>query len=362
MNIAIFIGGLGTGGAQRVVCNLSNYLCKNNNVTIITLSGIESSYQLNKNVIHKTLERKNVNKNFIIKNINRIIELNKFIKREKQDVFISFLPIPSFILLLLKRNIKSPILVSVRNDPKVEYKSKVSNFLMRSLYPRADGFIFQTQDAKKYFDGIIKSNSAIIPNPINEDFVIDRFKGERKKVIVSVGRLAEQKNHALIIDAFSKISEKFNEYKLLIYGEGALRNKLEEQIISLGLNERVILCGNVKNLRENIYDSSLFIMSSNYEGMPNALMEAMSIGLPVISTDCPCGGPRFLIDNMKNGILVPVNDVDLMIEAIERVLDDNELSKNISKEASKISKTLNPTKIHMLWEEYINESVNKYKG
>lgn len=362
MKIGVLIGGLKNGGAERVVCNLSNYLSENHDVTIITMSNVESSYFLENKVVHKKLDRGKISSNFIIKNIKRLIELYKIIKKNEYDIYITFLPITSFLLLLFRRKIKVPIIVSVRNDPKIEYKSKISNILMRLLYPLADAFIFQTEDAKGYFEGIISSSSKIIPNPINEEFIIEPYMGERKKEIVSVGRLTEQKNHSLLIESFAKISEKYSDYNLIIYGEGKLRGELESKIKDLNLQNKVRLPGNVVDLKECIYKSSLFILSSNYEGMPNALMEAMAMGIPVISTDCACGGPKFLIENMKNGILIPINCSDSLVEAINMVLENKQLSRDLSNNAAQINQTLNPQKVYKQWEEYILNISEKYRG
>lgn len=361
MNIGIFIGGLTNGGAERVVCNLSNYLCKKHNVTIITMSSIESRYILDKKVNHKPLESRSESGNFIIKNIKRLVELNRIIKRKENDIYITFLPITSFIMLFFRKKIKVPIIVSVRNDPKVEYGKRIYNFLMRVLYPLADGYIFQTNEAKEYFNGIIKNSCEVIPNPINEQFITKPYLGERKKSIVSVGRLSEQKNHLLLIEAFSRISDKYSEYKLIIYGEGILRKILEDKIKELKLENRIHLPGNVKNIKEKIYDSSLFVLSSDYEGMPNALMEAMALGIPVISTDCQGGGARFLIDNQKNGILTPIKDVQAMSDAIDKVLSNKELSQKIGIEGRNIVNILNPNDIYKRWEEYIDK-IYRNKG
>jgi glycosyltransferase involved in cell wall biosynthesis len=149
---------------------------------------------------------------------------------------------------------------------------------------------------------------AIIPNPINPEFNVKPFSGKRRKIITSVGRLSEQKNQHVLIEAFSRIEKDFPDYELVIYGEGNLRETLENQIKTLKLENKVKLPGVKKNIKNEIYDCSLFVLPSLYEGMPNALMEAMALGLPVISTDCPCGGPRFLIHNY-NGLLVKVNNV-----------------------------------------------------
>ena len=132
-----------------------------------------------------------------------------------------------------------------------------------------------------------------------------------------------------------------------------LGKKLLVDMAKKKIADKVFLPGVQKDIKNKIYDASLFVMTSEYEGMPNALMEAMALGLPVISTNCPCGGPAFLIKNKINGLLINNNDVASLTKAIEKVLNDLEFSKSISIEASKISERLAPEKINKEWEEFI---------
>lgn len=369
MKILFCINSLVKGGAERVVSNLANYFSSENEVTIMTLVNYDIEYVLKDNISIVKLDRKKVDpykeKNKLIKYISkipklisRIFKMKKQIKKIEPDIIISFLPETSFLVLFNKRK-KDKVIVSVRNDPKIEYSSKIYYFIMKKLYPRANGFVFQTPDAREYFNNIIKCYSKIIPNSINPIFISDSYAGNRKKEIVSVGRLVEQKNFDLLIDAFYMLSEKYKEYKLIIYGEGKLRNKLEEKIKDLGIQDKVILPGIVDNVKEKIYRSSVFVLPSLYEGMPNALMEAMALGLPVISTDCPCGGPRMLITNNINGKLVSVNDKEIMKEAIEEIIKNEEFSRKLGKEASKISITLNPENINREWKDFIESILEK---
>lgn len=361
MKILFALGTLKKGGAERVITNLSNYLVKNNNEVIITttIKG-KTFYELNKKIKLYGLDDEKISLNFIMKNKKRITELKKILKDEKPDIIVSFLPEPSYRVLFLKIfNRQLKVIVSVRNDPKVEYKSRINRLIMKLLYPLADGFVFQTKEAQEYFSKKIQNKSVIIPNPINEDFICEPYNGEREKIIVTVGRLEEQKNHKMLIEAFSKLPEEFKEYKLIIYGEGSLRNKLEEQINELKLKDRVLLPGQVDNVKEKIYKASLFVLSSNYEGMPNSLMEAMALGLPCISTDCHCGGSRYLINNGENGILINVNDIYNLATQMRNLLNDISKIDILSKNASNISKKLNPTNINQTWSNFIEELLNK---
>ena len=324
MKILFCIGSMSKGGAERVISNLTNHLADKNDVYIVATKIKNIAYTLNKNIRIMTLEnREDKKQNFIIKNFKRIKALNKYIEEIRPDIIISFLPEPSYRILLLKilkRKLK--VIVSVRNDPKIEYKTRLNKFVMKILYPLANGFVFQTQEAKEYFSKKIQNKSTIIPNPINKEFIVTPYDGKRDKTIVTVGRLEEQKNHKLLIEAFSNIEKDYPEYKLLIYGSGSKEEELKQYVKGIGLIDKVEFKGNVNNVKEEIYKSGMFILSSNYEGMPNALIEAMALGLPVISTDCPCGGPRFLIENSKNGILVPVGKKQEMTEAIKYVLEN----------------------------------------
>jgi len=261
--------------------------------------------------------------------------------------------------MLAHRNlINVPIIVSERCDPKTRYDtSKIRKWIMQKLYPKADGFVFQTEDAMNYYLDIIGDKGIVIPNAINEDFLREPYKGLRKKKIVSAGRFTDQKNFTLLIEAFAKVSQIHSEYELVIYGDGPQRDKLQSLTKKLGISEKVKFPGYVKNFGDHIIDASLFVLSSNFEGMPNALMEAMALGLPCISTDCPAGGPRYLIKNGENGYLVKVGDVEELVGVMDRVLNDTKLQLKISNNAKSIVGSLNPEKIYSQWE---NNLINIY--
>ena len=356
MRILFCLGSMTKGGAERVVANLSNWLVKENTIGIIVTPPDKSMYELNKNIYFMTLDDVNdKNNNVIFKNIRRVKKLNKYIKDFNPDIILSFLPEPSYRILFLKPFNKKKVIVSVRNDPKVEYKSILNKLIMKILYRRADGFVFQTEEAKKYFSKKIQERSVIIPNPINPDFICKPFDGVRDKTIVTVGRLEKQKNHKLLIDSFNLLKDEFKDYKLLIYGTGSLENELKEYVKSLNLDKVVLFKGQVDNIKDEIYKSGLFVLSSDYEGMPNALMEAMAIGIPCVSTDCPCGGASFLIKDGENGFLVPIDNKEQLSRKIKEVLNNPELAKKISINANKISEIVDPIVINDKWLNYIKK-------
>lgn len=336
MKVAYMIKSLSKGGAERVIANLANYSISQGDeayIFMLNKNGIQYPLSEKIKIIYCNDNKKNAKfgKVFLFKKWTKI--MRKHLNEICPDIILSFLPQVNFVSLLAN-NGKFPIIISARNDSKIEFPNRVYKLLMKYLYPKTDGFIYQTTDQKQYFDQLkINKEYAVIPNPVNDDFLIEPYAGKRKKCIVSVGRLIEQKNQKLLIDSFSEICSKYPDYKLIIYGEGKLREHLSKYIKKLNLNDKVILAGNVNNIIDKIYKSSLFVLSSDYEGMPNALMEAMALGIPSISTNCPCGGPRELIINNENGILVDVNNKEQMVEAITRVLNDKRLSNKLSKNA-----------------------------
>lgn len=363
MKIMFIINSMNKGGAERVVSNLSNFLVREKkcDVSITMLEKSKIGYQIDDKIsIFCCCESKPNNK---LKKINSYIKevskLKKILKNIKPDIIISFLSKSNFVML--KANVYNiPMIITVRNALEIELPKSPNRLFAKLLYPRASAIIYQTEEQSDYLKKmkINIEDFAIIPNPINENFSMSNKKVLRSNTIVSVGRLEKQKNHKLLIDAIFEIHEKIKEFKVVIYGEGSLRKELQSLIDKYDLSQTICLYGTADNINEKIVDSSLFVMTSDYEGMPNSLMEAMALGLPVISTDCPCGGPKFLINSYDNGILIPVNDKEALKQSIIEVLSDKNLSDKIAKNAKKIYKELNPVKIY---NDYYNFIYKIYK-
>ena len=356
MRITFFISALSGGGAERVTCNLANYMAEQGHqVEILTMAEREPADSLKDTVKHVPLLTNKEYKNKIINNVKRVLRLRKYMKSQKVDAYVVMLPKTTRLMLNFRELTNSKIIVSERVDPKL-YDKKTQNAL-RKLSSRADGYVFQTDEIASWYAPYLKGvESRVIPNAINPAFIRKEFAGEREKKIVAVGRLAEQKNFPLLIKAFSKISDKFLDYKLVFYGKGELQRQLEQQAEELGVKERVEFYGFCSNLAEQLEKASMFVLSSNYEGMPNALMEAMAVGVPCVSTDCGGGGAKFLIKDGENGLLVPQRDEEKMACAMEKILSNDAFANKLSKNARKLQEEFAPEKIYGEWEKFITKN------
>lgn len=365
-HIAFLTLTLTRGGAERVITNLCNdALVQDYKVSIITCMNKPIGYELHPDIEYICIEKtsdihySNLGERFLKRR-----RLLKVVLQEcKPDVLLCFLPEPNFLALSIKKYFSFPMIISVRNDPVHEYHNPVYRMMMKYLYPKADGFVFQTKKAKTYFSFSkkIMERAYIIPNPLAKEYIgVDTVsEEERVEKIVNVGKLGEQKNQKLLLKAFAQIVDKYPQFNLEIYGEGDYLVELEQTVLDLGIAGKVYFRGNVSDLQTHIRNAAIFVMSSDYEGMPNALMEAMAMGIPCISTDCPCGGPAYLIEDHKNGILVPVGNVEKMVAAMEEMILNRDDASNMGMEAKRIQEKLNPVNIHQDWNKCIRKYIEK---
>lgn len=358
MRITIFISGVTGGGAEKVACAIASYMVsQGHEVELLTMADEKATYPLDCRVSRYCLLKEKERKNFIINNTIRFARFVKYLVRNRCDAYIAMLPTNITTILSMRFLTSSKMIAAERANPASYKEDKQKNLI--KLAPKADGWVFQTTEQKEWYETRVRLKSPIvIHNAINPDVLKLHPIIERHKTIVTAGRLTNQKNHRLLINAFSKIADKYKDYNLIIYGEGPNRENLTEQITSLKLSDRISLPGYSPNVMVNVNQASLFVLSSDFEGMPNALMEAMAMGVPSISTDCGGGGARYLIDNEKNGLLVPVGDVTALASAMDRMLSDKSFADKLGKEAHKLCETLAPDVIYKQWEQYIEDIVN----
>ena len=348
MKIAFFIGSMARGGAERVLSILANhYIEKGWEVEIVMLLKNKVGYDLADKI--KIIDMSGMNNSYL-KNAGKwLMRIRGYLRSEKPDCVISFVARINALVLTASVGLKTKIIVSERNDPKHDGRSTVMQAYCDLLYRRSAGIVFQTKYEQSCFSDKVQKRGVVIPNPVSVD--IKAKQGGDVLRIVTAGRLAEQKNQKMLIEAVYKISAGFPNLECYIYGEGPLEQFLKDEIDKKGLNKVVFMPGNVKNIHEKISEASVFVMTSNYEGLSNALIEAMMIGVPCITTDYP-GACELIIDK-QNGKVVPCNDVDALAKALVEILSNITLAKNYAEAAEISASTYNTKVILHKWDSFI---------
>lgn len=287
-------------------------------------------------------------------------KLRESIKQEKPDYVCSFIGHVNVIARLATINLKKIVFISAeRGDPYTE------KFLWKKLtswtYRKSDFCFFQLEKARDFYCKEVKEKSYVIPNPYVSKDSIPPFRGERNKTIVSAGRFSPEKCYDILIAAFAKVLKLYPNYKLVLYGEGPSLDKYKEMAIKLNILDKIEFPGYVKSVPKSIYKDGLFVLSSLSEGIPNSLIEAMSVGIPCIATNCTPGGPDFLMKSGERGVLVPVNDVDSMANSICKLIGDKQLADYYGTKALDVIKELDESRISLMWKSAFKDIQNKSK-
>ena len=363
-HIAFYIGSLHKGGAERVFVNLAEFFRREGyRVTMVTQYRYpdEEEYSLPQGIkrVLSDLTTEELNSRRIVNLYRRIHKLHRIWKTEKPDMVLSCIGKNNFMAIVSTVFTKTKPVVSVVGEAREEYPSRLMRMLANLLFPFAAGIVLQTERSKYFFNKKIQKQAVVLPNSLNPDFVKPRYEGERDKRIVSVGRLDANKNHEMMIRAFAELKDKYPEYTLTIYGDGELRQFLENLINQLGISQRVFLPGVIPDVAEQIERAALFLMTSYSEGVSNALIEALASGLPVISTDVPSGGTVELITDGMNGLIIPVGDRQALERAMDKLLGDTQYAERLGSEAAKIQQRLAPERVNRLWKQYFDEIIAK---
>ncbi len=359
MRIGFLIQCLSSGGAERATCAIANELSDmGEDVEIITFDSGESFYPLNKNVSVYNMELTDIKKSASLKRavdcIKRGAEIRKSIVSRNLDVLICMSTTMNLYGLISTAFTKTKAVGTERNNP-YKYKADIINATLKKFSALfLDGFVFQTEASSAYYAKSVRKKGTVIQNAVFNPLVKEIEPATtRKKIIYGVGRLSAQKRFSDLIEAFSLIEKDFPDYTLTIFGEGEDREKLQRQIDSLSLSHKINLAGTDKNALRHVANGSVFVLSSDYEGMPNVLMEAMAVGTPCVSTRCKMG-PEELITDGVNGLLVPVGDAHKISDAVKSVLNNPELSKKLSMNGREILKTNDVKAITSQWLDYLN--------
>lgn len=322
--ILFAITGLGGGGSERVVSVWASQLAeKGYDVGIFTYARKAGEYKISPKVQRLTLTE-NIQDYLAMNYLKRYRYMRDSVKAFSPDVVIGFLPRMQVWMAAATVGLKLKRIDTVRNSPWHFYNGAMTKQLWKLCFRTGDLTILQSEDQKPFFSKAVQKKCVIVPNPLNEAYEKEGKTefSEKATRFAAAGRLTQQKNFPLLIKAFAKACEVHPDITLDIYGKGtdAYVAQLQALIDELGVSNCICLRGRTDNMHAALMEHDAFVMSSDFEGMPNALAEAMATALVCISTDCKTG-PRDLIKDGENGFLVPVGDVDAMAEKIKEVVD-----------------------------------------
>lgn len=364
MRLIFAIPRLSYSGAPKMMAWVANQMAaRGHEVHLITFYSEEQARILHENVTMCSLKVVQ-SKNRLVRNttgmLKTIARLHTMVKTLKPDVVVTFLDSVGYVYLPICRFFtKAKIIASERVDPYA-YRGKIARIRF-ALMRFAHGTVFQTPGAQCFFEKRRKifKNSVVIPNPVilstkaaNMQKCIPSFL-ERDKRIVTVGRLSlHQKRQDVMLDAFKLFHEKNPEYTLVIYGGGQDGSKIQAMIDERGLSDCAVLAGITDRVEEMIFHAAAFVLTSDFEGIPNALIEAMSIGVPSVSTDCSPGGAALLIRDGENGFLVPCGDAEAIAEKLSVLVCDSKTADLFSQTSPLIANDLAESIIADKWETY----------
>lgn len=354
LNILFITNSISFGGASKMLCFVAESQCdRNHNVCIVNLksTGNFTTYErkLNSNIVVHTIKSKSRR--------HQILEIKEIAKSFSADVIIGFTEVPNALARIVGFMIGKPSIMSERGDP-VRTRVGVGglkNKLVLNVINSSRGGVFQTEGARDFYGKGLRKRGIVIPNPIfikGELPAVDPL--EREKTVVSVGRLDnEQKRYDVMLDAFKLFSEKHPEYVLKLYGKGNDEEQIRQWVSDRGLDGKVLFMGLTTQPMQDIARDGMFLITSDFEGISNSLLEAMAVGLPCVSTDHTPGGARLLITNHENGLLAPIGDAVALSNAMCEFAENPALAKTCGEMARDVVNRFAPDRIIDMWEQYL---------
>ena len=357
MHIAFLIRSLSPGGAERAATSLANEMVRiGHTVTILCMTGGETFYETDESVMIRYLNMDSIENESGVRRINALLrrsrELHKITAELQPDILVGMSWMMSVYAALCTRGTGAVSVGTERSNPFILNDNRINTALRKFAARRCVGFICQSEKARSFFPKRIQKKIRIIQNGIfNPEVFNTSVPNIREKTITALGRLDQNKGYDVLLDAFASVHQKHPQYALCIYGEGELRQALQDRADALRLSQAVHFCGVDPMAIHKVAASSVFVLSSRSEGMPNALIEAMAAGVPCVSTCCEIG-PRELIEDGVNGLLVPVDDVEALSRAVCRIIEDTALSESLSQAALELRQTLDPAVKAAEWIDY----------
>ena len=351
MKLTFVTSTLHAGGSERVMSLLANtFAQKGYEVEIVCINKHLVFYPIDEKVKVWFAEDE-VKSPSILK---KVFWLRNHIKNDRPNVVIAFMLEVYCVTLASLIGVSVPVILSERIDP--HFFGRAKGLLRWLLLRRTTHLVVQTVRIKDFYSAKLQSRTTIIPNPVT-DKVFSLTPTLKQKRIIAVGRLAYQKNYPMMFRAFAKVHHDFPDWQLVVYGNGPQKDEIRGVIERLGMEGHIILAGKSDHVVEEMNKSSLFVMSSDYEGMSNALLEAVCVGLPVISTDV--SGARDLITEGVNGYIVPVGNERALTLALSSMLSSPEKMDEMGRQSKALAPRFREEQIVGQWEELIKKVVRQ---
>lgn len=365
--VLIVMNNLACGGAERVGVQILNHLDANKYKIKLVL--FENILDFKNELIYSSqitaLNKKNRWDFFKL-----ILRLRKVIKQYRPDVILSLIYYTNFVAVLasLLSGCNPRIIVCEHSYPR-EYlkrvrKGNIKRWLIKHTYKKADKIISVSNEIEHVMQkdfNIPHEKTKTIYNPISIATINDLhqqkvshpfFKNNQTQVIIGVGRLIKSKRWDILLNSFASLRKNNEKLRLIILGKGELLDELKKLTIRLQIDQWVDFLGFKENPYAWLANADLFVLSSDYEGFPVVILEALACGIPVISTDCQ-SGPKEIIQDGQNGILIPPQDENALKEAILRLLGDEKLRKKLAEEGKRRAEDFDINKILPQYEELL---------
>jgi len=354
-NLTLVIFSMGAGGTERVVSVLSDkWVQQGCRVTLIVLSDMaDCVYSLNALVTIKTLSRHGESEGIIsafVANLYRLHALRRAISRSEPDIVITLMTDISVLCLLALIGKRLPVIVCEHSDPFVEPVHRVWRMLRRCTFPLADRIVVLNHYAASFFTSRIQSKIVVIPNPVQRNNLVN----VPEQRVIAIGRLEYVKRYDMLINAFAIVHRHHPEWMLTILGDGVLKNTLQQQIKSLGLETIIELPGRIENPDLYLCTAAIFVLCSEYEGFPMALCEAMSAAVASISVYYHPGVTDIITDAM-NGLIVYEKNVDSLSQAITKLIEYPMLRKELAVQGKLSMQRFSWNNIGRQWDQVFSE-------